>query len=692
MTLVKGGNVELPPDVSVAGYLTVTVEATGDVDLFAVVADAAGTALSESSLVFFNNPTDPSGSVSLAGGGPGVQIRLSRMPDRAAAVHVAVGCEQPVAELHPRLRIADGAGHQVAAFPLSGLTSEATVIAVEIYRRSGGWRVRNVSQGWSQGLPALLNSFGIEVDEPDTQPAASPAPSGELPPLRDVLPKHVPPTAPRPGPPLSATPALTPAATPAPALPAAPSPTAVFCPAPGWPAPPAGWRPPPGWRPHPTWPPAPIGWQFWAVPAPPPVARPMVGSVPRQGGGLFGPRRADLQEEVARLTQIVHDVGGLDLIGVRQQIGKATEELHVLEQRLAATRAEVASAQAQLVVADDTARMQEAGFFTFTHPLDDSAAYKSRLADLRDRMKQLVRAGAAIRGAQQWTVNGSLREGTAMVRDFSKLMLRAYNAEADSQVRTVKPHTRRAAQDRLSKSRDTIARLGKTMSIHVDDRYHQLRLQEIALTAEYHAKVEEERERARAAREEQRENEKAEREFQREKEHLLRERAKYESALARADWSEGDTRLRELRDKIDSIGDAIVGIEKRAANLRAGTVYVISNIGAFGGNMVKIGLTRRLDPMDRIRELGDASVPFRFDVHALILSEDAVALERDLHRIFAERKVNAVNPRREFFYASPLEVRDALAQLGTQYLLMFTEEPEADEFRRSPSPVAANGY
>jgi hypothetical protein len=111
-------------------------------------------------------------------------------------------------------------------------------------------------------------------------------------------------------------------------------------------------------------------------------------------------------------------------------------------------------------------------------------------------------------------------------------------------------------------------------------------------------------------------------------------------------------------------------------------VYVISNVGAFGQRMVKVGLTRRLDPMDRIYELGDASVPFRFDVHAIVFSDDAVGLETRLHQALAPARVNLVNPRREFFYATPSQVRALLAQ-HAGHLLDFVDEPEAPEWRQS---------
>ena len=137
-----------------------------------------------------------------------------------------------------------------------------------------------------------------------------------------------------------------------------------------------------------------------------------------------------------------------------------------------------------------------------------------------------------------------------------------------------------------------------------------------------------------------------------------------------------------MERKLTEIDEAIAQNDYRAANIRAGYVYVISNRGAFGENVVKIGLTRRLEPLERVNELGGASVPFRFDVHALFFSEDAVTIETELHQHFAARRLNHANPRKEFFFASPSEVREALmSKVGN--LLEFVEEPESLEYLQS---------
>jgi hypothetical protein len=157
-----------------------------------------------------------------------------------------------------------------------------------------------------------------------------------------------------------------------------------------------------------------------------------------------------------------------------------------------------------------------------------------------------------------------------------------------------------------------------------------------------------------------------------------------------------DHAVADAEARLAEIADAIHGVEEREANIRAGYVYVISNVGAFGERMVKIGMTRRLEPLDRVRELGDASVPFRYDVHALFFSEDAVGIETKLHQGLADKRVNRVNLRREFFYATPKEVEAMLASLDGS-LLSFVEQPEADEWHQSenerrllaPADVAA---
>jgi T5orf172 domain len=157
------------------------------------------------------------------------------------------------------------------------------------------------------------------------------------------------------------------------------------------------------------------------------------------------------------------------------------------------------------------------------------------------------------------------------------------------------------------------------MSIQISEPYHRQRLLELELTVDYLVKQEEEKDRIHAERERQKEEEAARRDFEREKARLQKEQSHYVTALASLQANGDSADAAEIQQRLDKVTEALADVDRRAANVRAGYVYVISNVGSFGKDMIKIGMTRRLDPRDRVRELGDASVPFKFDVHAFIV-------------------------------------------------------------------------
>ena len=350
-------------------------------------------------------------------------------------------------------------------------------------------------------------------------------------------------------------------------------------------------------------------------------------------------------------------------------------------------RSEIRQLRAQLVETRAQMLLQEVGIYDYAHPLDDSDQYKKALTELRAEMKAMVKEGHAFSGTKRWAINGSDREGAKMVSNFGKLMLRSYNAEAESLVKKMRPFQLESSRKRLDKARATISKLCQAMHIEITDGYHELRVRELELTADYHQKREEEREEAREARERAREEAAAQKELKRKRELLEQEQRKYLAALA-ALREQGDRdAIERVERELANVEDAIKGVVERAANLRAGCVYVISNVGAFGGDVIKIGMTRREDPMVRVRELGDASVPFRFDVHVLIFSKDAVGLENALHKRFAEVRLNLVNRRREFFRTTPAAVKEALLELGGD-VLSFNEDAPAEEWTQSEAERA----
>ena len=374
----------------------------------------------------------------------------------------------------------------------------------------------------------------------------------------------------------------------------------------------------------------------------------------------------------------------VDLARERDQLRAQLASERAAGQAERATLAQqLADLRQQVVTTQEAAILQEVGIYEYQHPLSDSTKYKDALAELQGRIKAMGRAdGGAVEAAQSWTVNGSEAQGRKMLRDFSKLMLRAYNAEADNLVRGMKPYKLDSAKERLEKVAFTIERLGKTMQIRIAPAFHRERLTELELTADFREMLAREKEKEREDRERLREERKVQAEIEREREKLKKEQQHYQNALS-ALIANGDVEAAErMRNQIAEVEKAIEDVDYRAANARAGYVYVISNLGAFGERMIKVGMTRRLDPMDRVKELSDASVPFNFDVHALFFSDDAVGIEANMHQHFADRRVNRVNMRREFFYATPAQAREHLLEL-TGDLLQFEELPEAIEYHQS---------
>lgn len=449
---------------------------------------------------------------------------------------------------------------------------------------------------------------------------------------------------------------------------------------------------------------------------PSPLSEP--GDIPRFGARK---RAKELSAEVARLREQLERVGALSLLEVEERRAKVSAEIEQETERLEQERRDAAAtlqrereeagAQArqelsvlqaeqqqldarlgdlrvEVVETEEVALLQEAGVYEYRHPLSDAVAYQGELKRLRDLIKSMARAdGGAVHGTTNWTVNSSAAQGRKMVRDFSKLMLRAYNAEADNLVRGLKPYKLASGIERLTKVAMTIEKLGKTMDIRIGDAYHDLRVRELELTADYLEKLAEEKEREREDRERLREERKAQQEMERERARLEKERQHYLNAMTALE-AKGDAEgIERLRGELSEIDRAIQDVDYRAANIRAGYVYVISNLGSFGDQVVKIGMTRRIDPGDRVRELGDASVPYRYDVHALFFSDDAVGIEAKLHERLADRRVNRVNNRREFFYATPHEVKAHLLEL-TGELLQYDELAEALEFRQSQKLAA----
>jgi len=422
--------------------------------------------------------------------------------------------------------------------------------------------------------------------------------------------------------------------------------------------------------------------------------RSVVGAAPSERKvPLFGARKhaRSLQEENDRLQGLIdkHGLGELaDLDAARaevaSQIADAQTDLAKVQGALQTVTAQKRDAEQQVVNLRQAAMMQEFGIYDYEHPSESSVRLATELESVRAQVKQLVASKQATSASSNFTFNNSTKQGARFVADMSKLMLRSYNAEAENCVKAVKAGNLAAAQQRLTKSMEQVERLGTMIDLSITRPYHRLRLKELELAARHMQALQAEKEAERAHREELREQRKVEAELKAAREKLEKERSHYENALAALEAKGDLDGAARLREKLADTDRAIADVDYRAANARAGYVYVISNVGAFGPDVVKIGLTRRLEPMERVNELGDASVPFRFDVHALFFADDAVTLEANLHQHFADRRLNKVNLRREYFRATPQEVLDALKEQHVE-VLEFTLEPAAEEYRASAS-------
>nr|DAQ35715.1 MAG TPA: helicase [Caudoviricetes sp.] len=351
---------------------------------------------------------------------------------------------------------------------------------------------------------------------------------------------------------------------------------------------------------------------------------------------------------------------------------------------------EIKQKQSELVQLNDEVLFQSFGLYKPQYDFCNSEEYKNRLEIIRQKQKDMIRADTAVTGSADWSVNGDKRKGQKMVNDMKKLLLRAFNGECDELVSKVKYNNFDSYKKRINTSYEAISKLGKIMSVSITPTYLKFKLDELTLAFEYAQKKQEEKEAQKALREQMREEARLQKEIEEQRKKLEKEQNHYANALERInvqlqsdpDNSDLIAKKQELEAQALDIEKAIKDVDYREANKRAGYVYVISNIGAFGENVYKIGMTRRLDPMDRVDELGDASVPFNFDVHAMIFTDDAPTLEAALHRAFEDRKLNMVNQRREFFNVTLDEIK-AVVRANYDKTVEFVDIPSAEQYRVS---------
>ena len=338
----------------------------------------------------------------------------------------------------------------------------------------------------------------------------------------------------------------------------------------------------------------------------------------------------------------------------------------------------------EVAIFDEKLAMAELGVYSPHFEFEDSETFKSHIEQVRAEQKTKVSAKTALIAGTPWEVGGSKREGKKMTNRAVKLSLRAFNNECEAAISNIRWNNANAMEKRIQRAFEQINKLNESMDIKITDGYFELKLKELWLTHEYREKQKEERDhRAEMSR------------LKREEERLLRdaanaekEEAKYQKLLDQArkeagtavggDATKLEAQIAELTRELDAAHAKAERAKSMAEQTRAGHIYVISNIGSFGDGVYKIGMTRRLDPTDRIRELGDASVPFLFDTHAMVYCEDAPRIEKLLHEKFDLQRVNRANGRKEFFKVSLEDIEAEIRKIEPN--AEFVTGVEAQEY------------
>ncbi len=327
----------------------------------------------------------------------------------------------------------------------------------------------------------------------------------------------------------------------------------------------------------------------------------------------------------------------------------------------------------QLAIYSDDIDLIELGFYEPIFNFDDSDNYKEEIKKCKEQQKELIRIkdnAGAIYCTTKWEVSGSSVEGRKMTQRAIRLTARAFNNECDAVIANCTWKNVVKMQERISKAFEAINKLNESNHIMISESYLQLKIEELQLNFEYKEKKQQEREEQAEIKAQMREEAKIEAEILKAEKEAIKEEARYKKALDEAkhelETVNDDVRA-ELEAKIAALQGNLLEAEQKhqraesmAQQTKRGHVYVISNTGSFGEDVYKVGMTRRLEPMDRVKELGDASVPFTFDVHAMIHTKDAPTLEKELHKIFDLKRVNMVNRRKEFFQISLDEIKEAV--------------------------------
>ncbi|HDH6616339.1 TPA: DUF4041 domain-containing protein [Staphylococcus aureus] len=275
----------------------------------------------------------------------------------------------------------------------------------------------------------------------------------------------------------------------------------------------------------------------------------------------------------------------------------------------------------------------------------------------------------------------------------AKQIIRLFNAETSQLINKVNSKNIESMQNKIFKSYEGINKIFETDNVRIPETLLDIKLEMLDLMHKYQVKIEDEKIIRREERARLKEIKQAEKEMEKKLKELDKDIRHHNNEIKKLTMYLNNTdlqvekelyieKIRELDQSLKDLNSERENVEDRKDNAQSGFVYIISNIGSFGENVYKIGVTRRLEPMDRINELSSASVPFEFDVHALIFSENAFELESKLHEYFKKYKVNKVNGRKEFFKVNINEIKDKVLSEHNS-TVQFIDEPKAIQYRET---------
>lgn len=395
------------------------------------------------------------------------------------------------------------------------------------------------------------------------------------------------------------------------------------------------------------------------------------------------------QDVLKEITSELDNYG--EKVSLKKSIENDKKELSKLHQQ-------IDDLKKQVISYDDQINIESYGLYTPHYSFTSSPEYKEKLDNIRALQRSMIKNNKAGLITHQMLFNNSVAEGKKMQRENIKQLIRTFNVECEAAINKATISNMSRIEQRIKKSFETLNKLNERNLIVLSKRYLNLKLDELHLSFEYAQKKEEEKEILREEREKEKEERKVQAEIAKQRKAVEQERKKQAEHYKQAEAllkekmqnvDENDEKFKSLQAEVAKLKEQLAELDKKEASLdyrenhsTAGYVYIISNIGAFGKNVFKIGVTRRLDPLARIKELSSASVPFKFDVHALIFSDDAYKLESNLHNYFDKYRVNKVNNRKEFFGITIHQVKDALDKYYNR-TFDFHEIPEAEEYRKS---------